>query len=728
MSDLDSQNYDGVLPAAEAKVSVPERQVAKDDLDRSEDVYRVGGETSKGVLTVVEDGLTVREARIAREDEYLTSSPVQRQIELLDYVRRGCLLDGVDIMPELVDLTPELIEGGLIDFADEQYSKDQTIAYLLDLFSKFEEQVVRQDKAIRGILRSMGVEAENDYFLDEDWLKENVVKPLERFQSPKSSKDKRDSASFRDGRMRKAKSELVRFLDGDLEEFVNKSIANSQRFTQVPAIDFSNEIFIFLYENKPSNGFYKFPRISQYRGEFIDGDIDLSEQKLRPNLHYIKRGKEPDFEGGVILDGNFGYDINGQTLKPRGRLVIDHHDSFDHNTFDTATSMVYSILNDPEKLREVEGDAYRNHEGDLPIMTNNIDMDAIFSTWAFYHRGDPFVNDPDTRHIARSVVRCGDFLLGSKVLKYGATARDYKYILKGYLYHARRAVKELRSSSLEAEKNELEAQLSALYDRRSGLHYGSEDYSTLTDEIREMKANINVLIGKLNRKPETIEETLLLLNHMHDVLPDVIRNPFKYKKYLNEQRKLEVDTIADTDRKYREGQIEISPDENDEDILILRPIGNKRLSRPMSIDGFNFYLRGREDFKRDLNLTINEKNYMMTINTQTLPGLMKYDFNLLVDILRERENALIDQKIAELEADLSAAEGANWQKIKDKIGSFENLKLRNRQGQVWRNRTQMMFSGPSLIPEDDLLEIIYLWKGICKRRGGTGERVRAIAL
>lgn len=500
---------------------------------------------------------------------------------------------------------------------------------------------------------------------------------------------------------------------------------------------------------------------------------NIENQNLRPNLHIVSRDKVPPFKGGIICDGNFGYDASGNPVDPEDKLIIDHHDKFDTRTYDTATSLVYRIINDKEERAEIDGDKYRNEEGELPIITNHIDSDSCLSTWVLYNREDPFVNDVDTRRIANSISWCGDFLLGTNVLKYGATARDYEYIIQNYSARVKEKVKDLRTRDLKSELEEkekivetIEKRLKSLEAKIDEAKKADEDLMTIQQQLGLLKKegrivpNGEVLKGKdkglaikdLNKKffdlikqkmseemeeyesykktlastrteiakkqkslksvskaPLSNEENLIVLNHMYDVLKDIIVNPFKYKKFLIQGREKEQSSITTADERYRKGEIEITADPHCEDLLLIRPIRSKNMPRPEQLDGQYFYFRRREDFNRELILTVSENKYILAINTQNIKGLKKHDFNLLIDMFRKREAELIDDAISRKKTKITSGEG-DISKLKQEMNILLEDKDKNNRGQLWRNRTQMIFCFKSYIPEYELKNMVYEWR------------------
>lgn len=86
-----------------------------------------------------------RTERIRKEDETLAANPKQRQRGLLDYIRRGSLKAGMEIMSDLVDLTPKMLEADLIDTANPDFDSTATEARLVETFHQVEAEITAED-------------------------------------------------------------------------------------------------------------------------------------------------------------------------------------------------------------------------------------------------------------------------------------------------------------------------------------------------------------------------------------------------------------------------------------------------------------------------------------------------------------------------------------------------------------------------------------------------------
>src|SRR5258708_9773945 len=117
-----------------------------------------------------EDALVRRQTRIESEDAKLRSSKNNRKVVILDYLRRGRLKDGIEILPDIIDLTPQLLEDRGVDLEPADFD---IVAYrnnVLAEYATFEEQITQEDKAIRSILDVYGVKPKENgrFFVDRE--------------------------------------------------------------------------------------------------------------------------------------------------------------------------------------------------------------------------------------------------------------------------------------------------------------------------------------------------------------------------------------------------------------------------------------------------------------------------------------------------------------------------------------------------------------------------------
>jgi hypothetical protein len=226
-----------------------------------------------------------------------------------------------------------------------------------------------------------------------------------------------------------------------------------------------------------------------------------------------------------------------------------------------------------------------------------------------------------------------------------------------------------------------------------------------------MMKGLEKKVAELRSKKITNEEMLKILNHVLDKLEEIITEPFKYSKYRDRGIAEEDSTIAQVDKDYREGKIEIVSDVKDDEMLIISPLKAEKMPDYKSIDGLYFYLRKREDFNKELIVTLQGDSYFLAINTQHSEGLRKYDFNTLIDDLKAKEGDVIEGLINDKSGQLVAtADKTSLAKLQKELKELELAREKNKKGQLWRNRTQMLFSFKSYMSSDEFLEIVRVWK------------------
>lgn len=733
-------------------------------------------EGTKAGQTKQEEFLVERQKRIRKEDSRLRRSKNQRKVATLDYIRRGRQKDGIEILPDIIDLAPLLLENGAVNLEAPDFDSEQCRKSIIEEYAKFEKDLTEEDEVVRKSLENYGVKPKENgsIFLDREWC----AKIAESFQVYDRTKDKKNPQSDEDFEMAKRKkleAKLGTILEGDISAFIEGYKLINIPF---PERDFSSPIKKFLFEHRPLQGFQRSPKLSEYVGPKIEKPPRFIDQEPKADLALVARDAVPNFKGGVILDGNFGFDENRNPLRPKDKLIIDHHDKFNTEARDTATTMTFAFLEDPKQLALLDDPQYQDENGVVKITTNNIDSDSILSTWVLYNRQyllELKKKEPkrysSLKNILCKVTEAGDFLLGSRVMEYGATARDYEYIIRNYLDACREQIKDGRRVHLTKKLGELENQqmgiktqleeVEQLIKKRSedadvsekvreienakkGLNRTGAplEKGTQGNELRRLNQELRDLLGELSERKKTLgaelqilekeiavarknmekaqtqpitqSENTLLLSHMHDSVLDIIKNPFKYQKFMQQGRETENAVIQQMDSAYREGNIDITQDVMDSDILLVRPLKSATLPENESHDGEYFYYRGREDFNRELIVKFEGKFFMMAINTQNMKGLQKYNFDDLIDIFRTKEaeavKGLIEAKQSEIE---SLAGSNNDKRIAELRRELETLKadgIRNDKGQIWRSRTQMIFAFKSYIPENEIMKEIYVWK------------------
>jgi len=724
---------------------------------------------------------TARERRILDEDEFLGKDPAQRANLLLGYIRCGKVEHGIEVMSDLVSLTPKLLESksGIIDLSDESYDHNATRDFLIRCFHEIEKEIEDEDKRSEGFLKRFGLSVKAEgYYLDSGWYEQNIKKPFKKYQNPQSSRDERPAEDFADGQKRTLRNLLAQVLKenagGATDALIDAFDADHGIIESIfEARSNSDPVRAFVYKNLPQKGFRKLPKLSSYKGKVVEAPPNFLEMEKVPNLHVIGRDVDSgSLSGGVMVDGNFGYDETGQLIKPAHIKIIDHHDGYDNRTYDTATLMVLDILRKGE-TSFLDDPKYQDDEGRVVVMTNHLDSDSVLSTWALMNKGCPDFADGKIVRILRQTSICGDFLLGSEVMEYGATARDYEYIIRYYLEACKKTVINGRLQKYdemiaekERESGGIQAEI-AVKKTEAGVVAKSAELRKIVDEnmlpdgtvvsgrdrgvaIQRLKAEIEAMLGDLpvrlkecekaltqlrgekdraGKKNLSMEENQLVLSHMHTVVPDIIKNPFKYQRFFKQADKEEGGVIEAMDAAYHKGDFEIEKDPEDRNILILRSVGDKKLPDADPIDGLYFFLRRRVDFNRELIISRDGSTYMMAINTQTVNGLKKYDFNLLVGIIREREGKILDGLIVAKETELNEA-GVRGPKELKKLGAelaeLVKNRTRNTKGELWRNRTQMIFAFKSYIPEAEFMAIVREWKTVNDQRVSVKKAVSGV--
>lgn len=742
-----------------------------------------------------------REARIKEEDSRLLESPTDRRTRLLDYLRRGRLADNIDIMPEIVDALPKVLDT--LDFSAENFNEVTVAEQLINLAREIEAEVRQVDLLARQALAPLGLSARAELYLDGKRLAylQNLVKIYKEVNL-----DKIQSANPAET----ARLNFIRNLNScKLLEPVNpetvKSFAEAADvYTQFLAVNLSvpdmtdpakQAIYSFITEPKDqrgryqpeTQGFSRVPKISEYTGPVIaPEDLEVQNWKPRRFIGVIKRGQIPEVrkeladghavDGALIIDGNIGYTDQGDLAEVEGLTIIDHHDqleqSYNGKSSDTATTLMFRIIDDrlkaagynprqpdPEKWRKAFKEyveefgarySYQNAEGEtregrkLRIYINHLDSDSVLSAWVCLNPRKALAY----REIISKISVCGDFLLGSRVLEYGATARDYEYIIREYLKTCDEQFKRQKAAGPEARLAELAAQVAAgvmekLKAQLAEIEQGDLEIQRLITELRlatakdkgrlgqelnrarqanpeliavqaQLKAQEILLkeqaalqkeVEQIKKTPLTPEENSIILNHLLSSVEEIITQPFKYQKFLQAGRQAEQATIQQIGELYRTGEIEIQKDERDPEIVRITPLGSAHLPDYASIDGLYFFLRKREDFNQPIVVTQEGRFFMAAINTQNARDLQRYDFNQLINIYKTREAEVIQEKISAL----SAQEPLDKAQQKTLKG-LEDDAQQNKSGKLWRNRTQMVFCLKSHLAPEELMHILRTWK------------------
>lgn len=764
--------------------------------------------------------------RISMEDAYLRTSVEQRRINLLDYVRRGRLAQEVEIMPQIIDTFPKILQQDppLLDLNTEPYNFEAVRADVVQVCQELEADIIATDGVFRDVLSRYGLAASERVYIDEARF-QSVMEAVQRY---KDSLDPTRLAkvraadpelSMRTGAARSLSNlGIIEMTQEEAMVFLENPTIVGSFLSESPEISVREEhpIKQFIVDdvtvpkgkkaryNPERNGFTRFPRLEDYDGEIVEpGDINLDKQRLRNHLGVIKRGEIPPLtgelqggrkiEGATIIDGNIGYTPEGEIRDVEGLIIIDHHDQletqYDGRRSDTATSMIIRILSGKlgeagwgrgDSNAEKKSDAWRKGivsfvdeygasggQSDsgrdirrLSVYVNHLDTDSVLSAWA-YRRPNKAMKHTE---IALKASQCGDFLLGSKVMEYGVTARDYEYIIRGYL----KACMAERVGKKQAEYDEkirqadedivrligdrgidpsdlvagiksaigaVEANDPVISDLNERIRTApSSERRSIGAEIQQARKNNSELkelqrVGSEIERIKKVKDSLMkdrervradetdntvILNHMLDIMEDIITNPFKYQRFLLSEREIEEETIEAVNREYHEGVREIRPDVKDTDILVIEPTNEQgRLTSPGSYDGLYFALRKREDWNKRIIITRENGTFLVAINTQNAKHLEAYDFNALIDTIKPLEQTAIESGIAEL-----SGRGPLNGPDKKKMNELQRAANDNREGKLWRNRTQMIFCMQTYIPGEQVMEVIRKWKKNMAQSGG----------
>lgn len=667
-----------------------------------------------------------RQERIRLEDIEQSKNPKDRERKCLDYIRRGRLLNNVEILPDILSLVPDILKKGFVDFSDENYNEKQVANFLIEEFKKVETVLSIENSTINDFFTSFDlIPKHSGIYLDKVWYDTKVLALFRAYEGPKGEKNPQSDQDYVLSQRKVLERKLREVLDGDVHALLTAYDANASLVNVSFPERALSSVSQYIFEKRTESGFVNYPKLSEYTGEVLKKkDIpNFVDKEPRPDLVMVKRDVVPDFRGGIILDGNFGYDDACQKVLPEDKIIVDHHDKFDEETHDTATIMAFNFIEDPKKMAMLESPQYLDENGKLMVMTNNIDSDSLFSTWVITNR-EKLLELRNTnkkeyqalKNIISGVTKAGDFLLGGNTLKYGVTPRDYEYIMRGYIKACRQKIINKRLG------DELEKKESEMATLDFGMAQAILEGKRAVDALQKQKSVVEKTIAKLKEKmdkpskdPFSLREDSLLIDHIHSVVEDIIKNPFKYYGFLEDSRVSEQVVISEVDAAYHEGVIDITPDEADSDILIVRPLKEKAIPRFASLDGEYFYFRRSEKFNRELIVTFDKKgSFMMAINTQNMKGLEEYDFNTLIDTLREKETEVINELIIQKKAELSTLVPGKDQKRIDgctkELITLEEDKESNMRGRSWRSRTQMIFAFKTYISEKDLMEKVYVWK------------------
>lgn len=777
----------GVVESAAPKSRFSERRAFAEKMKRDLGIRSRGDRR----LLVEQEALqspeaTLRTRRITIEKKELARNPEQRKSAVLDYIRRGYFSPSQDpeqkrfLMPELIQALPKLLESGIIDFSAPDYSHSHACAAIISAFKNIEQSIQTNDSRIRLILVSLGMEMKDERrFLDQGWM-ERLIAFLtgyeQRLSQGAHAQDPRSPGKRKHDIVTKTIESLKKefSLDGDFPKFLSSALYRKKLFeVQREHVEDPMQQFLIAASLKGGDRFFsKYPRSEDYHGSTVEHPPRITDIRPKKGIKLIKRDSLPAFGGGVIFDGNFGYDAQGNLIQPPDRMIIDHHDALDEKRYDTATHMAGRIWNGSGTLRDLINKRslwkrYESEPGRIFTILNEPDTDALLALWSFRNP----LKARQYRELLDKISYCGDFLVGSTVFEYGAKARDYDYIIRNYLKECEENVLRERTEGLRLLLTEREAALENIKRDRSDsvkrmlaleaadptcLQLNTEfdkiqsssDFSKKEKEQRmrenkerknqrlaeiasqeiELRARFDVRLRELNEEIGTIRKAIeknanpqttplidhereQIVTHMLTVIEDIVIHPFKYKRFLEQGRREEEEAIKQATAYYERGDIEIMPYRKDPDILILSPLGRTDVPHVESIDGLYFFLRQRVDFNKPIIVTTDKDSYMVAINTQNHAILEKYDFNELIKPVKRLEAEYIQKMIEKIRGELSqVTDSKQRERLEKELRRAEVNQQRLVEGRLWRNRTQMAFSFHSYIPRDEFLRIVETWK------------------
>ncbi len=393
----------------------------------------------------------------------------------------------------------------------------------------------------------------------------------------------------------------------------------------------------------------------------------------------------------------------------------------------------------------------------LRVCVNHLDSDSILSIWAYRQPNIAL----KYRDIITKISTCGDFLLGSGIMEHGVTARDYEYIIRNFIEECQNKIKEQRRKKLRkstddvgleiqgcfSEEVDLEKPMAEVDRRIKEVEEKDEELTQLkagmaaangsekrvfAEKIKNRKSQIEELrqlselgkrVAEMVKRRDSLkkdleqkvgkalspEENTIILNYLLDKIEDVIVNPFKYRKFLEAGRVKEQNTIETVEHARKSGEMKITPDKKNGIVVIEPGAGKTELPDYESIDGLYFFLRRRADLFLPIVVSHEENFVSVAINTQNARDLNKYDFNILVDRVKATEQEKIQLEIDKL----SPLAGVD-KKVDKRLAELQTDLVNNKQGKLWRNRTQMIFCMKTYQKFDDIMEMAREWKVECE--------------
>ncbi|MEI7741744.1 MAG: DUF6687 family protein [bacterium] len=718
----------------------------------------------------------------------------------------------IDAFPDIL-ATKNSKGQPMVDVLSKEYDEQAMKDKIIRIFKDIETQTERTDALYRHELSAQGIKVKEDIFIDPKRYKfvQETLSGYLASITPESLKKVKTDDPKKSKKLAAIKkivgAKFFEMDEAEVETLLSDAESGKVKLPELspPTPEYDEETREFsdaVYAanesegkyNPATSGFERVPKMSEYQGEIFKlEDADFESVTLRPNVEInMKRGTSVPVSveiapgrtlvGSTIIDGNLGRVDSGELKKVEGINIIDHHDRLEEDFFKrgeepdlTATKMITHIISDSvkESAKELGSAASKQDiwklamkkylerfgakvEGSekeirkLRVFVNHLDSDSVLSLWAFRNPRLALKH----KHTINAISNCGDFLLGSKPLERGASARDYEYILRNIITDSTEKLKAPEYKKLQEVRSTLETQLKEMLgDDTANLDNAAELLKHQIDKVEnadetiaslkkqfqtapgsEKKKLNEALKAAKNANPElkkleaqtkkiqdaikagtalkekisvtqkrgpTAEENLKLLNFILDNVEDILQNPFKYQECIKQERAKEEKVVEDVESLYKKGEIDIRPDLKDEGIVVIEPTGGRGpLYKPESIDGMYFAFRRRVDFNQPIIMRRGDGYVSAAINTQNARDLKKYNFNELVEEITKTERT-------ECQARLEESEKAGDKKA---VASLKEHLAALLKGEVWRNRTQMIFSGLTKLSFENVMELVRKWK------------------
>ncbi|PKL37084.1 hypothetical protein CVV38_04340 [Candidatus Peregrinibacteria bacterium HGW-Peregrinibacteria-1] len=629
----------------------------------------------------------------------------QRITSLVQYFRRWSYSQGKVIMPDIIDIISNIINHKAVIDSFGQYEDYDRCQNLLEAEAvQFESTLKKNDNTIRKHLTSWGVTPKlNGIFLDARWLDSALHKAITKFNKPQSERDPRKPEDFRKAQFKALEETLSNDFEGDLTQIAtgisDKSFTLEAISSQLLAHQ-STPATTFILDNIPTKGFRKIPKREEFEGETYHIE---KETKLKRNTGLTVVGPNDDprqLPKGVLLDSNFGYNKDGSKRIPAHIMIIDDHEGFGQLVHDTATIQLLNII----KKTGLDS-SYQNENGEYQALVKKLDADTILSSWIIKNLNHPLLQSSEFREILRKISICEDFKLGSTILAYGVKSRDYVYIIHGVLDQSIELVKTNKREKLKKEIEEEEQKVA-----QAG-HSNSEKLEKLKEYL-----------SWTNTTPLEKEDFELVLNIMHQALPSIITTPFAFDHILQTAYQSERETYDQISKGYEAGEFEIAGSMYDKDLLVISSASGTPLPEFKNRQGLYIFLRGQEHLNRELVLTKDGNSYDLATNAENMKSLLKYDFASLANMIKTAEQVHVSHLIMKKQSEITASSDPE----KTKLLEYELEQLQrhfqlNKEGEVWRSRTQNMACAFSYLPEHDIMRIIVDWKKQSTKQKKKGD-------